>query len=165
MVHEVDITLLGKIHHTFLHAECRIGKDIKVSGETKVLRIVRHERQMEALVTIHIDRIHNIILIETDTSLRYRAVKRILQETEAVLIDIDILEHILQYGSQHVTGIEKFVYPRRVQPFDDRFLIMGIFPVQLLRNRFVHRYGKNVLSRYFTHLYLITEERIFLKQI
>ena len=66
---------------------------------------------MEALVALHHQRIHDVVPIKSDTGIRHWTVKRILQEPKTVLIDIDVLKHILQHGRKHVSRIEQFIHP------------------------------------------------------
>ena len=136
-----------------------------MAGETKILRIIGYESQVETFFLIHHHRIHNVILIEIDTRIRNRTIERVLKETEAVLININILEHIFQYSRQHIARIKQFIDSRRVNTFYNRLFIVGIFPVQFLRHRFVHRNRQNILTRHAALLHLVTEERILLKQV
>ena len=44
--------------------------------------------------------------------IRHGAIKRILQKAETVLVNIDILEDVLQYRSQHISGVKQLVHTR-----------------------------------------------------
>ena len=64
---KVDIGLLRKIHDTFIHTESRIRQNIQMAGETKILRVVGYESQVETFFLIHHHRIHDVILIKVDS--------------------------------------------------------------------------------------------------
>ena len=77
--HKIHIRLLRKIQHTLLQTISRVSQNIQGTCKTEVLRIVGNKTQLETLVLFHIGRIHDIITVETDTIVRNRAIKRILQ--------------------------------------------------------------------------------------
>ena len=76
--HEVHICLLREIQHTLLQTESRVRQNIERTRETEILRIVRHETELETLFLIHISRIHDVITVEPDTIIRNRAIEGIL---------------------------------------------------------------------------------------
>ena len=131
--------------------------------KTEVLGVVRNESQMEALVLLHIQRIHDVISVKGDAVVRDRAVKRILEQAHAVFIHIHILKDILQHRRQNVTRIEQLVHTGGIDAPDNAFLAFRMLAVHILSNRFVHRHRKDMLVYFLAIFHLILEEREFLE--
>ena len=68
--------------------------------------------QVETLVALHIQCVHNIKSVERYCILAYRRGERILQEAYLVVVDIHIREDVLQYGVEDVSRLEEVVYSR-----------------------------------------------------
>ena len=165
VLHKVHIRLFRKIQDTFLQAKRGISHDIKMSGKSEVLRIVGNESQVETFVLLHINRIHDVILIKGDTIVRNRTIKRVLEQAYTVFVHIHILENILQDRGHDISRIEQFVHTGRIDSLNNALLAFRMLAIHMLGNRFIHRHRKNMLVYFRTILHLVTEEREFLENL
>ena len=141
IIDEIDIRLLGDGHLTTTHMERGVLQDIQVATETHVVLVVRQEMQVETRVAINLDGVLDIITVETDALFGDGGYERILQQTDMVLIEVDIGEDILQNGVDDIARLEQVVDTLRGLTGDDGLLGVGITAVDLLRHRLVDTDG------------------------
>ena len=107
--HEIDIALLGNGHFATAHMQRGILEDIEVASESHIVLVVGQEMQMDATVALNSQCVLDVIAIEPDTLFRYRRNKGVLQQTDMILIQIDIGEHILEHIIDDITRLEDIV--------------------------------------------------------
>ena len=109
VLHEVDIALLGDGEFASLHLIRRVGKDVYVATESEVLLVVGQEMEVDALVALHIECVHDIESIERHGILSDGRGEGILQESYLVVIDIDVGEHVLEHCVEDISRLEEVV--------------------------------------------------------
>ena len=109
VLHEVDIALLGDGEFASLHLIRRVGKDVYVATESEVLLVVGQEMEVDALVALHIEGVHDIESIERHGILSDGRGEGILQKAYLVVVDIDVGEHILEHCVEDVSRLEEVV--------------------------------------------------------
>ena len=90
VLHEVDARLFGQVHHGFLYGIGGVLHYVQMSRETEVLRVLRHEGEVHALLFVHHEGVHQVELIEADGSASDRAYEAALQQADVIVIDVDI---------------------------------------------------------------------------
>ena len=90
VLHEVDTRLFGQVHHGFLYGIGGVFHYVQMSCETEVLRVLRHEGEVHALLLVHHEGIHQVELIEADGSASDRAYEAALQQADVIVVDIDV---------------------------------------------------------------------------
>ena len=160
---KIHITLFGERELAFLDMQCGIGEYPQISTKSEVLLVVGQELQMVALVTVHIHRINDIIAVESHGILAYRTGKRILQESDLVVIQVNICKHILEQRVQDVARFKQVVDTRRVLPHDDALLAFRVFAVEVLGHRLIHRERQYQFVVVRAHLNLVDEPFLFLE--
>ena len=98
---------------------------------------------MIAKITVHIDRVFNVIAIEGYGILTDRAGEWEPKKTYLVVVKVYICEDIFQNRIQNIARFEQLVDARTLLTHDDILLCLGAFTIQVLRNRLVNRQGKN----------------------
>ena len=78
-------------------------------------------------------------MIERDGSPADRTRKRILQQPNVVVVDVDILENFLEHDVHHLTGLENLVHSCRPLSVEDVEFAVRRLPVDVLRDRLVNR--------------------------
>ena len=156
--HKVDTCLLRQIHGTFADGIGRVLDHVEVAGEAKVLRILRDECQVDTLLLIHHEGIHQIVFVERDGPFADGADKTTLQQTDIVVVDIHVGKDIVQDGAQHITRTEKLLDTRGVHTFDDGLFAFGILAIDGFRSRLFDGDGENGLVGFGRDFHLILEE-------
>ena len=133
--HEVDTRLLGQVHGTFLHGIGGVLHHVEVPRETEVLRVLRNESQMHALLLVHHECVHQIVLVEADGSATDGADEAALQQPDVVVVDVDVGEYVRKDGPQHVSGVEELFDTSGVHAFDDGLFALGAFTENGLARR------------------------------
>ena len=133
--HEVDTSLLGQVHGTFLHGIGGVLHHVEVPRETEVLRVLRNESQMHALLLVHHECVHQIVLVEADGSATDGADEAALQQPDVVVVDVDVGEYVRKDGPQHVSGVEELFDTSGVHAFDDGLFALGAFTENGLARR------------------------------
>ena len=103
--------------------------------ETEVLRVLRNESQMDALLLVHHECVHQIVLIEADGSATDGADEAALQQPDVVVVDVDVGEYVRKDGPQHVSGVEELFDTSGVHAFDDGLFALGAFTENGLARR------------------------------
>ena len=146
VIHEVDITLSGDRHLTAFDQPRGISHDIEVATEAEVLCVVRKEMQMEAFVSVHIERIYDIVAIKGDGPIADRTGEVILQETDLVIIDVNVSEDILQDLVDDITRLDDMVDTLGAGAQDDGLLTTRILTVNFLGDGLVKGEGQHHLA-------------------
>ena len=90
VLHEVDTRLLGQVHHGFLYGIGGVLHYVQMSRETEVLRVLRHEGEVHALLLVHHEGVHQVELIKADGSASDRAYETALQQADVIVVDVDV---------------------------------------------------------------------------
>jgi len=90
VLHEVDARLFGQVHHGFLYGIGGVLHYVQMSRETEVLRVLRHEGEVYALLLVHHEGVHQVELIEADGSASDRAYEAALQQADVIVVDVDV---------------------------------------------------------------------------
>ena len=107
IIHKVHPRSFGQIHGTAFHCIRRVFHHIQMSGKAKVLRILRYKSQVHTLLFVHHQGIHQIIFVESNGSPTDGAHKTALQQTDIIIVDINVRKDIIQDSTQHIAGIEE----------------------------------------------------------
>ena len=81
-----------------------------MSGESEVLRVLWNKREVYTFVFVYHHGIHQVELIERDGPASDGTYKTALQQTDIIIVDIDIGKYIVKDSTQHITGREEFLY-------------------------------------------------------
>ena len=163
VLHKVDIATLWQRHLATLHMERTVGKDIELATETEVLLVVWNKLQMVAQVAIHIHRVGDIETVKRHGCLAYRANKLILEQTDMIVVDVDIGEDFLEHGVQNLACLQHVVHALRARTFNNVLLLLRTLTIDMLRNGLVHRHRQDKLVVVRTHLNLINDPLLVLK--
>ena len=98
---------------------------------------------MIAQVTIYIDRVFDVIAIKRDGRTPDRTHERILKQPNIVVVDINVRKDVFHNHVQGFTCLQNLIDTLTLMPFDDIFLRLRLFAVDVLRYRFVYRDGKH----------------------
>ena len=90
-----------------------------MTRKAKILRVLRHKREVYTSIPIHCQRIHQIVFIEIQPLFGYGTGETSLQQTDFIVIDIDIGEYILQNSSKHISCRKEFIDTIGVHSFDN----------------------------------------------
>ena len=118
---------------------------------------------MEAIVVVYIDRILNVIAIETDGILADGTREGVLQEPDLVVVDVDIGKYLVHKGRQDVACLNEVVHTRGVHALDNRLLVVRVLSVDFLRDSLVYRDGENEFVVVGTTLNLVNEPLFLLE--
>ena len=99
-----------------------------------------------------------IIFVEGDASAPDGAGEVALQQADVVLVDVDVGEHIVEDGAQHVARVKKLLDTCRVHALDDCLLTLGVFAVDSTAGGLLDGYRQDELAREGRFLYLVLEE-------
>ena len=100
---------------------------------------------MIAEVTVHIDRVLDIVVIEGDSGIADRRYKRILHQTDMVIIDIYIREHLLEEGIENFSCLDDLSDTVALLTLDNILLTLRVFAVDMLRHGLVHLERQDLL--------------------
>ena len=125
--------------------ERTVFQDIEVTAETEVLLVVGHKLQVIARVTVHGNRVGNIITVEGNSIVADGRCKRKLQESHMVVIDIHVSENVLDGDIQNITGFKELVYALTCLPHHDMPLILRILPIDMAGYRLIDIQRQNIL--------------------
>ena len=107
--HEVDVRLVRQNQFATFHLIGRVFQDIQVATETEVLLVVGQEVDVDAAVTVYLQRIFDIVAIERDSPRAYRRREGMLQDAYLVVVDIHVGEDVLRHGIQDVARLKEIV--------------------------------------------------------
>ena len=127
VLHEVDTRLLGQVHGAFLHGIGGVLHNVEVPREAKVLRVLRNESEMHAFLLVYHERVHQIVFVEADGSAADGADEAALQQSDVVVVDVDVGEYVRKDGPQHVSGVEELLDAGRIHTFDNSLFALGVF--------------------------------------
>ena len=100
----------GHIEEHFLDRVCAVGRDIESTGEAVALRVDGHEGQVGAGLAAHVDRVHDIIMVEgVGQGGREGADEAIEQKGDVVVEDVDALEDLIEVRGESTVFVEALV--------------------------------------------------------
>ena len=159
-VHEIDIRALGKADFGALHPIGGVGHDIERAREAEVLRIVGREVHLDATVVGHPKRINDEIAVEG-----YRAIgcqgaeKVVVHQIDAVLVNIDVGEHVLEHRVEDVARTQQLVDALRLLANDDALLRLGRAAINIAHHALFDRDGEDARARFVASFNVVLEER------
>ncbi len=158
---EVHARADGQVHQTALHPVGAVVEHPQASREAKVLRVLRQESQLDALVAVHHQGIHDIILVKGNgVGGRKRAGEVALQQVDGVVVDVHVREEALQHGGHDVAGGEQLVQAFGVRAAHEVALRLGLFPVDVFRRGLVVSQRQDVGLRLRAILHLLEKHGI-----
>ena len=98
---------------------------------------------MIAQVTIYIHSVFYVIAIKRDGRTSDGAHERILKQPNIIVVNINVRKDVFHNHVQGFTCLQHLIDTLTLMPFDDIFLRLRLFAVDVLRYRFVYRNGKH----------------------
>ena len=167
VLHPVYVRLVRDGEVTLLHMQGTVCQHIQFASETEVLRVGRDELEVIAEVTLHIDGVLQIEVVEGDSRSADRRRERILEQAHIVVIDIDIGENFLQGGVENFTRLDHLSDTIALLTLDDILLGLRVLAIHVLRHGLVDadRQGELAIVRRGLHLVeevlTLAEELVF----
>ena len=99
VTNEIEVDVRRHVNRVFLDPVRAVIHDIEVTRETVTLRVNRHKSQVNTRISVHHNRVHDVVLVEghgeRGTQGRHKTVK---EQSHTVLVQIHVLEdriHVL----------------------------------------------------------------------
>ena len=125
--------------------------------EAERLGVERGESEVYARLARYLQRIHQVVFIESCADTGQGADKLIGEEGDVVLVNVHVLEDFVD-GCLHALFGEKFVDTGLFAPFHPLFFSTGRFPVIVRSEQFAGGDGENRLSGDGRGVYVFGEE-------
>ena len=99
-----------KVHQATFHLVGTVCQNPQTSRKAEILRITRYETQLNTLVPLHVQRVHDIILVEDNgMGFRQRAGEITFQQVDGIVVDVHVGKETLQNDVHDVARGEKLV--------------------------------------------------------
>ena len=154
-LYPVDAALLRNGELTALNLVRGVGQYVDVATEAEVQLVVGHIVQVNALVTLHIDGVLNIVAVEVDGGLADGRRHGVLQNAYLVVVDVDVGKEILGHHADNVARLEQVAHACRLLSLDDGPLSVRVAAVNLLRHRLIDRKWQYEFVVVGAHLHLV----------
>ncbi len=118
---------------------------------------------MDARVALYGECILDVVAIKADAFVADGRDEGILQQSDVVLIQVDVSEDILQDGVDDVARLEQVVDTFGGLSHDDSLLRTGITAIDFLRHRLIDADREYHLARLGADLYLFHQPGVFLE--
>ena len=135
IIHKVQVYLFREVEYGAFDKVGRVERDIEMPVKAEGFGIKGSEGKVYTRLTGNLQRIHQVVFIESRTDTGQGADKLISKQGDVVFVNIHVLEDFVD-GSLHSLLGEKFVHTCLFASFHPLFFRTGGFPVIVRREQF-----------------------------
>ena len=117
---------------------------------------------MEAAVLVYVDRVLDVIAVEGNGVLADGRREGVLQQSDLVVVDVDVGEHLFHHRVQDVARLDQFADACRILSLDDGLLVVRTAAVDVLGDRLVDGQWQDELVVVGAHLNLVEQPLLLL---